>query len=88
MWRKSKKQWRISGLHIQVDIYLENKQQVKALMMAAKKNNLNTKFQECARGPAHVFKFPEQRLHHKGLLAMPKHDKLHSLVNESVHSLK
>ena len=74
--------WKKSGLQVHKDICLENKQQVKALVMAAKKDHFNTKCQECVGDHASVFKIVEQLLHRKCPPAMPKHDNLHSLVNE------
>ena len=73
--------WKKSGLQVHKDICLENKQQVKALVMAAKKDHFNTKCQECVGDHASVFKIVEQLLHRKCPPAMPKHDNLHSLVN-------
>ena len=50
--------------------------------MAAKKDHFNTQFHECGGDQVHVVKVAKQQPHHKGAPAMPKHDNLHSLVNE------
>jgi hypothetical protein len=80
--RKCEKKWRKSGLTVHKEMYLVEKQRVKALMINAKKEHFKVQFQECAGDQARTFKVAEQILHRKGPPALPKHDSLQSLVNE------
>ena len=63
--------WRDSGLTVHKEIYLEEKQHVKSLIEAAKKDHVLTKFKECAGDQTKSYKVAEQILHCKGPAALP-----------------
>ena len=74
--------WRDSGLTVHKEIYLAEKQHVKSLMEAAKKDHFLTKFKGCADNQVKMYKVAEQILHCKGPGPLPKHDDLQNLVND------
>ena len=69
--------WRGSGLTVH-----KEKQHVKSLMKAPKKDHFLSKFKECASDQAKMYKVAEQILHHKNPASLHKYDDLQNLVND------